>query len=313
MNIAQLEYILAVNRLKHFGKAAEQCDVTQATLSGMIIKLEEELGYKIFDRSRKPIKTTELGLRVVEKAQRIIAEKESLFKLNMQNEELSGHLKIGIIPTIATSILGDLLKQIKTDYPDLELTIEEITTDEIVSKLKARKIDIGLLATPLFDKSIEENILYYEGMVVYGDVENQKKYISTEDLKQNKIWLLEEGHCFREQAMTVCEIKAQKENQNNIHFKSNSFETLLNVVDKFNGYTLLPELYMEHLNSSRRKKCHPFKSPVPVREISLVSYYQHANEVAIDYLSKMINQLVRKRLMTSKLKNSELDIIGISQ
>lgn len=312
MNLTQLEYVIAVDRFKHFGKAAENCDVTQATLSGMIIKLEQELGYKIFDRSRKPITTTELGSKVVDKAKLILIEKDNLFKLNLSDSSLDGHLKIGVIPTVAASILGDLLKQIKLDHSKLELTIEEITTEEIISKLKSRQIDLGILATPLIDKDIEEYILYYEGMVVYGELEQSKKYISTQDLKNNKIWLLEEGHCFREQAITVCEIKAQNEHRNNIHFKSNSFETLLNVVDQFDGYTLLPELYMEQLSSKRKKKCHLFKSPVPVREISLVSYYEHANQSAIQYLTNLIQQQVSKRLMTTKLKNNELDIINIS-
>lgn len=312
MNISQLEYIIAVNRFKHFGKAADYCDVTQATLSGMIIKLETELGYQIFDRSRKPIRTTELGLKAVEKAQRIIDEKNHLYDLNINNEGLSGSISIGIIPTVAASLLGDLLNQIKTDFPNVNLSVQEITTDEIVSKLKNQQLNLGILATPLFDKDIDENILFYESMLVYGDLDQKKKFISSQDLKNNTAWLLEEGHCFREQAITVCEIKAQSKHENNIQFKSNSFETLLNVVDQFDGYTLLPELYVEQLSENRQNKCHPFKSPVPVREISLVSYYEHANKSAIDYLSKVIQALVNKKLSTTHLKNSELDIIGIS-
>ena len=254
MNFQQLEYVMAVHKHKHFGIAADSCHITQATLSAMIKKLEEELKILLFDRSRKPIQTTDMGLQFIETARTILQQKELLFSLNKQTEKLEGKLSIGIIPTVANSLLPIILPSILKENQKLQLTISEITTEEIKTQLIMDKIDIGILATPINDKQFDEHILYYEPMMIYGILDKKKEYVNSKDIKNGNIWLLEEGHCFRNQALTVCEIKEKELSPSNLNFMGSSFETLLNLTDKFGGYTLVPELYYKNMPKQKQNK-----------------------------------------------------------
>ena len=311
MNFQQLEYVIAVDKAKQFWQAAEDCNVTQATLSAMVRKLEDEIGITLFDRSRKPIKTTQEGLAFIEIAKGILKQKDSLFEIKEEKRQLKGKLSIGVIPTIATSLLPLILPTILHENPELQLKIVELTTEEIEKQLYADKIDFGILATPIADKDLEEHILYYEPMMVYGIFNTEKGYVTSEDVKEGQVWLLEEGHCFRNQVMTICEIKEKKLAHQNLDFRGSSFETLLNLTDQFGGYTLLPELYYSSLPAERKAKSKHFETPIPVREISLISYRQVGKTYLIEYLSEKIKSLVEPLLSTQNLQNQEMDIIGI--
>lgn len=311
MNFQQLEYIIAVHRHQHFGMAAESCHVTQATLSAMIIKLEDELGITIFDRSHKPIKTTAQGLEVIEKARNILNVQKELLQLKENDSYMSGTIRIGIIPTIASSLLPIILPEIMSEFPDLKLLITEITTDEIINHLEMDKIDMGILATPLYNESIEEHILYYEPMKVYGLDDASKDYITSSEVKDKEIWLLEEGHCFRNQAITICELQEKKVEESRLQLEANSFETLINITDQFGGLTLLPELYCLQLPKKRSNRLKPFNKPIPVREVSIVTYRQVINSKTIEALSELITKLVTPKLSVAKYQNKDLDIIGI--
>ncbi|MCB9196044.1 MAG: LysR family transcriptional regulator [Flavobacteriales bacterium] len=311
MNFQQLEYILAVHRQGHFGLAAESCHVTQATLSAMIIKLEDELNVQIFDRSRKPVKTTEAGLKILEIAKQILAKQIELQKIQKPSDELTGTLRVGIIPTIAPSLLPLVLPEIIKENPDLRLSISEMTTDEILHQLEMDKIDLGILATPINNDRFEEHILYYESMMVYGIESDSDKPLKAKDIHQKNIWLLEEGHCFRNQAVTLCELTEKKSSESNLNINASSFETLLGLTDQFGGITLIPELYYSQLDSERKQRTRTFATPVPVREISLVTFRKHVNDFTIQHLTKTIQKKVKGQLMTSHLQNKDLDIIGI--
>ena len=311
MNFQQLEYVMAVHKHKHFGIAADSCHITQATLSAMIKKLEEELKILLFDRSRKPIQTTDMGLQFIETARTILQQKELLFSLNKQTEKLEGKLSIGIIPTVANSLLPIILPSILKENQKLQLTISEITTEEIKTQLIMDKIDIGILATPINDKHFDEHILYYEPMMIYGILDKKKEYVNSKDIKNGNIWLLEEGHCFRNQALTVCEIKEKELSPSNLNFMGSSFETLLNLTDKFGGYTLIPELYYKNMSKQKQNKTKHFQKPIPVREISIVTYRHFAKNQTIKYLTSLIQALVNTNLSTKSYKNKDLDIIGI--
>ncbi len=311
MNFQQLEYVMAVHKHKHFGIAADSCHITQATLSAMIKKLEEELKILLFDRSRKPIQTTDMGLQFIETARTILQQKELLFSLNKQSEKLEGKLSIGIIPTVANSLLPIILPSILKENQKLQLTISEITTEEIKTQLIMDKIDIGILATPINDKQFDEHILYYEPMMIYGILDKKKEYVNSKDIKNGNIWLLEEGHCFRNQALTVCEIKEKELSPSNLNFMGSSFETLLNLTDKFGGYTLIPELYYKNMSKQKQNRTKHFQKPIPVREISIVTYRHFAKNQSIKYLSALIQKLTKTHLSTKSYKNKDLDIIGI--
>lgn len=312
MNLQQLEYVLAVHQHKHFGNAADSCHITQATLSAMIKKLEEEIGFMIFDRTRNQIKTTDVGLQLVEKAKEMLTTRNEIMRLGCESlNELKGEITLGVIPTIANSLLPLILPPILKENPELKLTVSEITTEEIIKQLKLDQIELGILATPLNEEMIEESIIYYEAMMVYGVKASKRKYISSKDIQNQKIWLLEEGNCFREQTITICDIKAKESEAKNLNFAGSSFETLLNLTDKFGGFTLIPELYFNTLNEEKQALTKSFHPPIPVREISIVANRPHAKKRSIEYLTNRIKEIVLPHLITSDFKAKDLEIIGI--
>lgn len=311
MNFQQIEYIVALDKFKSFSKAAEACFITQATLSTMVKKLEEELGIVIFDRKTSPILTTQSGKKIVEEAKKLLFSSQNMKQLAAALKgKIEGELKIGIIPTIAGNLLHRIIPQILDKYPELKLFIKEITTAHIISQLKTGEIDVGIVSTPLAKEDLEEELLYYEKLKVYGMVNTDKKYIIPDEIAKEKVWLLEEGNCLRNQIVNLCSIKPKKVTSN-LSFEPNTFESLLNFVDNLQGLTLLPELYCKDLPTEKQHKLIDFKSPYPVREISLVYHRPYVKKNLITVLAQEIKQIIPPLLETSLLKNNEMSITKI--
>jgi LysR family transcriptional regulator, hydrogen peroxide-inducible genes activator len=292
MNLQQLEYILAVDTHKHFSAAANKCHVTQPTLSMMIQKLEDELDVKIFDRTKQPVQTTTIGQAVIEQARMILGEVANLKNtVAQQKGTLTGELRIGIIPTIAPYLLPLFLTGFLKKHPGLKLKISELTTDQIIEKLSTQVIDAGILATPLKIPSIKELPLFYEQFLVYAS-QNQKlmkkKYLLADDIDVNQLWLLEEGHCLRSQVVNLCELKRKESLLQNLDYEAGSIETLKKMVDMNSGITILPELALRDLSKKQLKNIRYFKSPAPVREVSIVTYRYFVKSHLIDALKKEI-------------------------
>lgn len=312
MNLQQLEYVIAVDKLKNFSKAAARCHVTQATLSAMIKKLEEEIGLVIFDRKTAPVITTEEGAEVVEQARLALHHARQIREMARRKHRIiDGELQMGIIPTIANTLLPQILKPLLDSYPNLKLVIQELTTENIIRRLEEGSLDLGILATPLHLRQIEENILFYEAMYVYGATGQDTRYVATEDLNDKHVWLLEEGHCFRTQTLDVCNLQKSETLPGNLEFEGNSFDTLLNITDTFGGITLIPELYFKGLPDERKKKSKTFDKPIPVREISIVYFRPYAKLRIINQLADDIRALMDGKLMAGEYRNHELSIIGI--
>lgn len=309
MNLQQIEYIVALDKFKSFSKAAEACFITQATLSTMVKKLEEELDVIMFDRKTNPIITTDSGKEIIEEAKKILIHSNNLKDLPSKIKgKIEGELIIGIIPTIASNLLHRVIPKLLNTYPHLKIKISEITTSNIVTQLKTGEIDVGIVSTPIPKNDFEEEILYYEKLMVYGKIKNiQKKYLSPKDIAYEKIWLLEEGNCLSDQIMNVCSLTAKKVNSN-LDFKPNSFDSLLNMVDNTNGLTLIPELYVLDLPKEKKVKVADFNAPFPVREVSLIYNRPYAKLRLINALGQEIKQSVLPILQTSKLKNKEMII-----
>ena len=312
MNFTQLQYVIAVKRYGHFGKAADACHVTQATLSGMIKKLEEELNYVLFDRSSHPIQPTEKGIALIEKANKILELQGDLFKLKSSDGELSGEVDMGIIPTISNTLLPLMLPEFMREHPSLTLNLVEATTEEIVRKLRTQELDFGILSSPLPQKLKLPylEILYYESMMVYG-VSEQKENFNPHDLNQENVWLLEDGHCFRNQSMAICAIENELNETAQLNFKSNSFLTLINLCDQLGGYTLIPELYCSQLEPSKKARSRSFSKPIPVREVSLVANSSLLKQDVIKTMSEHIKAIVPPLLSTAELSDHDLDIIAM--
>lgn len=311
MNFQQLEYIIAVDQHKHFGKAAMQCYVTQATLSAMIKKLESELNVTIFDRKKQPTLTTEIGKTLITLAKELINKRNELVLKSQEEQTLSGSIRLGIIPTVASTLLPLILPKLLKRFPDLKLNVSEVSTSEMLSMLETNQLDLGILATPTKNPNLSEEILYYESMMVYGAQEIKKKTIKTKDLSQSRMWLLEEGNCFRNQSISLCDIKLAQSKNNQLELESSSFDTLINLTDKFGGFTLIPELYQQMLSSSKKKKIKQFVKPFPVREISLVYARPYALQNSVKQIAELIREFIPPQLQSTKHKAKDLSILGI--
>lgn len=306
MNIQQLEYIIAVDNQRHFGKAAEICHITQPTLSMMIQKLEEELGIQIFDRSKHPIEPTSVGKQVIEQA--IITLKHiRQIKEVVENEQgcVKGVFKMGIIPTIAPYIVPNLLKKQTGQGNEIELVIKESTTNNMIEELLAGTLDGGLLAGPLNHAQLVEYPLYYEKFYAY--VSKDKKYKAKEiDLDKvdiNQLWLLENVHCLRGQIEHLCRLKKQSLNNNPaVRYEAGSIDTLINIVDYNDGMTIIPELSAMGLSEERQENLRQFKHMTAVREVSLVVSKEFVRHTMLQIIADMIKQSVPKSLLNEDLK-----------
>lgn len=301
MNFQQLEYIIAIDKLRNFVKASEACFVTQATLSMMVKKLEEELGVRIFDRSRQPVKTTLIGEKIISQAKKILAESRKLKEIiDDEKDIVHGELRIGIIPTLAPYLLPLFLKNFLHDFPLVKLVINELTTDVILQKLKNGDLDAAILATPLHEHSLHEQVLFYERYYLYvGQKEKgfDKQFVLSKDIDINRLWLLEEGHCMRSQILNFCSLKKQKEAEEQFHYNAGSIETLKNMVDTSFGMTIIPELATHSMGAAQKKRLRTFKNPVPVREISLVTHHEFLKATLIGSLKQSIMAVIPQHML----------------
>lgn len=292
MNIQQLEYVIAVDTYRHFVKAAEKCFVTQATLSMMIKKLEEELDVKIFDRSRQPVVPTEIGIKIIAQAKIIVRENNRLKEMVHEEQgELKGELRIGIIPTLAPYLLPLFMNSFLKKYPSVKLKISEFTTNQIIHKLEQHGLDAGLLSTPLNQPSLREEPLFYEQFVVYassGEKILKKKFVLANDIDVNRLCLLEEGHCLRSQVFNLCELRNKEQEFRQLDFETGSIETLKRIVEVDQGITILPILALKAMTAKQKQNIRYFKAPVPVREVGLVTYRYFVKEKLIQSLKDEI-------------------------
>lgn len=311
--LTQLEYIIAVDKLKHFGRAADSCHVSQPSLSAQIQKVEEELNVIIFDRSKKPIVTTDLGLKVVEQAKKVLLEHHRLMNLQLNTNKIQGKFHLGVIPTLSPYIVPLFVESFSKKYPDVELTISENKTSDILELFHEDKIDAGLLVTPLDEDNLDETFLFFEPF--YAFVANthpfyKKSSLAESDLEGETLWILNEGHCFRNQVLEICGFKNKNQVLNNVTFESGSLETLINLIRQGEGYTLLPYLATQNLNKEEKQKnLKLFKKPVPTRQVSLVYSHKFNKEKIIEALSSEILQNIPEDL--KKLKKNNIEVIPI--
>lgn len=306
MNLQQLEYIVAVDTHRHFVKAADSCFVTQATLSMMIKKLEEELGVKIFDRSKVPVIPTDVGKAIIDQARIVLKEAKQLEQVVQQQKgQLSGDLRIAIIPTLAPFLLPLFLPRFLAQYPQVKLHISEMNTELIIKQLESQQLDAAILATPLKRPTLNEQPLFYEQFVVYaspGSKLMKKKYVLASDIDVNKLWLLEEGHCLRNQALNLCELKKQEHEGFQLDYEAGSIETLKKLVAINEGSTIIPELALQDMPEAELDCIRFFKPPAPVREISLVTYRHFVKERLLDILRQTILESLPGTISTQPAK-----------
>ncbi|WP_313502657.1 hydrogen peroxide-inducible genes activator [Kaistella carnis] len=314
MNIQQLEYLIAVDKYKHFGNAAQACFITQPTLSAMIQKFEDEMDVKIFDRTTHPIRTTDVGAQLIIEAKRVIdAINELKSKANLLNNVLAGKLNLGIIPTVSGFILPTEIFEFLKNHPKIELNVKEMTTDNIIKALKSGELDAGIISTPYTAANeFYHDFLFNEELMLYtsDDSEDQKKdsFVIPEKIDVQKVWLLEEGNCLRTQFENICELRENTVTPKNLEFVASNINTLIQLVDKLGGMSILPELAIEQLAEHQQEKVKRFRKPFPYREISVIYYKPTYKQKILDELILFIADSLKTKLNYNK--NPE-DFVGI--
>jgi len=295
MTITQLKYVLAVAEYRNFTLASKNCFVTQPTLSMQIQKLEDELDILIFNRKKKPIQLTPVGIKIIQQAKVIVDESNRLQDVvDQQKGFIGGEFRLGIIPTIMPTLLPMFLHVFTKKYPKVKLKIEELTTDEIIKKLIEGHLDAAIAATPLENKLLKEMPLYYEPFVGFIPEDHplyNKKILTPEDLDIDSILLLEDGHCFKENVLNICKSSKKKESQPFV-LESGNFDTLIKLCKEGLGMTLLP--YLQTLDLQNDKiYLRPFKKPEPAREVSLIYHKAQLKMQLIDTLKNTIDGVIK--------------------
>jgi LysR family hydrogen peroxide-inducible transcriptional activator len=295
MTITQLQYVLAVAEYKNFTLAAEKSFVTQPTLSMQIQKVEEELGILIFDRSKKPIQLTDIGQKIVNQAKNIVNESGRIKDIVDQEKGfIGGEFRLGIIPTVMPTLLPMFLNNFIKKYPKVKLLIEELNTQEIITRLNNGHLDAAIAATPLEEEKIKEIVLFYEPFVAYIPENNSnfgKEEIEIDDLNPDEVLLLRDGHCFRDGVVNICNISSAHSTK--FQIESGSFETLIKLADEGLGTTLLPYLHTMDLKEKDKAKLKHFKDPKPSREVSLIFPKSELKMHIIEALRSTIAGVVR--------------------
>ncbi|HEX2607388.1 MAG TPA: LysR substrate-binding domain-containing protein [Flavisolibacter sp.] len=304
MTLIQLEYIVALDTYRHFALAADNCHVTQPTLSMQIHKLEQELGLKLFDRSKQPVLPTEAGEEIIEKARRILAERDSLLEsIDSRKGIINGELRIGIIPTLAPYLLPLFVTSLTDKFPQVKLSVTELTTKTLLERLREGRIDAGILVTPINEAGIREDVLFYEELVAYVSRNNtayKKNYVLARDIDASKLWLLEEGHCFRSQIMNLCELRKKTTGGRHFEYEAGSIETLRRMVDLNDGVTIMPELATLDMTARQQQHLRYFKAPAPMREVSLVVHRDFVKKKLIEILRQEVLKAIPEKVKKNK-------------
>lgn len=310
MTIQQLEYVLAVDKTKNFTRAAEICNVTQATLSLMIKKLEDEFGMALFDRKGSPVITTEFGKVLIEEARQIMVhEKKITDFLGQQRGKVTGEFRLSVLPSIASTLIPQILPVLSSQLPHLRLIIEERGYDELQSGLHQGDFDAAILSPARKGMNDDKVVLYYETLMVYGMPKMERKYIMPFELQGQHIWLLEEGNIFRQQCLSYCPVSPEQQNFNLINFQAKSFDTLIQLVDTAGGLTFIPELYYQQLPEDKKEHVKQFSLPIPVREVSLVYHRPYAKSYAIQVLSGIIQSEMHPKMISNSFTRKDLHIL----
>ena len=301
ITLTQLEYIVAIDEYRHFATAAEKCFVTQPTLSMQIKKLEDELGVIIFDRSRQPVVPTDLGAKLIEQARMTLSATQRIKEIiQEEQQEVEGTLKIGIIPTLAPYLLPVFIGPYIRKYPAVKVEVEELVSEEIIRRLKRDRLDVGLFVTPYHDEKIVERPVFYEEMLVYAHPDCEllkKKEVGHEDIVTSDIWMLGNGHCFRNQVVNLCEMSASQHKNLPFEFESNSLETLMRIVDVEGGFTLIPELALQYMSPEKKKQVRSIANTKPLREVSVIYSRHFTKQRLITLLCDEIKSVVPAHML----------------
>ncbi|WP_095588912.1 LysR substrate-binding domain-containing protein [Actibacterium ureilyticum] len=269
LTLKQLRYFDALARMRHFGQAADICAISQPALSMQIKELEESVGTALFDRSARQIRLTGFGEEFAERARKILREVDELGELaRTTRDPLAGRLRIGVIPTIAPYLLPRLIGRLSRDYPALDIRVRETVTTKLLQELSEGRLDTAILALPVSEPGLTEVALFQEDFVLVRPAADADMPVPNRDkLREMRLLLLEEGHCFRDQALSFCDLSATAPRE---LMDGSSLSTLVQMVSAGIGITLIPEMAVPIETRSATVSVARFDAPRPTRSVGMV-------------------------------------------
>ena len=298
ITLRQLRYLASLARHRHFGRAAEDCAVTQPALSMQIRELEREIGGELVERRPNDIVLTELGREVAERADTILTATRDLVDFARHRDLLSGHLKLGIIPTLAPYVLPRVLPRLQTAYPDLRLEVRETQTKMLLEELTRGELDCVMLALPAEGADVETVVLFDDPFLLALPASEPlpaRGKVSVGDVDQRRLILLEEGHCLRDQALAFC--AAPKLNASSrdapAGLGATSLATVMQMVANGYGVTLLPQVAVEAELHDDRVKLLRFAAPEPARTVGLAWRRTSPRKQDFAALGEIVKQTIK--------------------
>jgi len=301
MTLQQMEYIVALNKYRHFVLAAESCGITQPTLSAMILKLEDELEVRIFNRSNKQVSPTPIGEKIIRQAQTILNEMQRVKEVIADEvDSTKGTLKMGIVPTVAPYVIPDFIYHFRKNYPEVNLYIDEMKSKILFDELRMGNIDIGIGIGPQAEADILEIPLFTEKFLLYfsKNCARVAKSFLPGDLASEQMWILKEGHCIKDAAFSFCKSRAMGHHV----YEAGSIDTLIKIVDKNGGYTIIPELHRQFLLPHQQEQVKPISGTVATtRTTSLFIKSDYIRERMLNAIANTIQLVIPKELMNERI------------
>jgi len=297
VNIRDLRYLVALADERHFGRAATRCHVSQPTLSAQVRKLERYLGVPLVERQPKGATLTPIGKQVVERARRLLQESDAIVELaGSSRDPLAGQLRVALIPTVGPYLLPRVAPALQRDLPKLKLLLYEYQTGPLLERLRAGDIDLGVLALPVVPMDgLDSTVLYEEPFALAVPHTHRlatRKRVGIDDLRDETLLLLEDGHCLRDQALEVCSRVDVHEAQD---YRATSLETLRQMVAAGHGVTLLPELAIAApIGTTRGLEIRPFDAPPPSRTIGAVWRKSTTRGPAIEAIANSVRAALKE-------------------
>lgn len=301
MTLQQMEYIVAVDKYRHFAKAAESCGVSQSTLSALVQKLELELDVAIFDRNCHPVRPTAVGAEILNRAKSLLFNAAQVRELVATRKgESVGKVALGITSTVAPYLLPKMLKYLSVHHPGIELHVEEARTSAIISRLERGELDIALLATPLDNSELLEIPVYRERLMAYVSPDESisaAKELHTGSLPAESVWVLREGYCPNRGVFPFCNHRGSRQ----AVYEAGSVETLIKIVDENGGYAIIPELHVPLLSPRQQANVHELIDPGPTREIAFVVHRNFVRERLLNILADAIRTIIPPAMVDKRL------------
>ena len=301
----QLEYVSALANYGNFKIASEHCFVTQPTMSMQIKKMEQDLGVLLFDRSKQPVIPTPVGQEVIDQARIILSERDKLIEIVATHQnEIHGELHLGVIHSIAPYLLPLFIMDLHQNYPQLHIHVHEMITDDLINALRMETIDVAILVTPIDFRQINSRPVYYEEIAVYVSPDHKFYGMDTipgDLLDGEDIWMLREGHCFRDQTLNLCSNQMNAIKNRKFTFETGSIETLIKMVDLQGGYTLIPEMVISNISPEKRDQVKWIEGEARMREVSIATFRNYAKQRLVNVLENSIQSALPASMLSRKV------------